>query len=79
VGWPRGFPIAQLPNPPLLLAFVGWGLARESSGTAHEVGRVVFTLALAVWACEEAVSGVNWFRRLLGAGTLIWVVVGVVG
>ncbi len=74
VGWPRRFPIAQFPNPPLLLAFAGWGLAAESDGTAHEVGRVVFTLGLAVWAWKEAVSGVNWFRRLLGAGALIWIV-----
>jgi hypothetical protein len=79
VGWPRRFPIAQFPNPPLLLAFAGWGLAAESGGTAHEVGRAVFTLGLAVWAWEEAVSGVNWFRRLLGAGALIWIVAGLAG
>jgi hypothetical protein len=76
VGWPRRFPIAQFPNPPLLLAFAGLGLASESSGTAHDLGRAVFTLGLAVWAWEEAVSGVNWFRRLLGAGALIWIVAG---
>lgn len=79
VGWPRRFPIAQFPNLPLLFAFAGWGLAAESGGTAHEVGRAVFTLGLAVWAWEEAVSGVNWFRRLLGAGTLIWIVAGLAG
>ena len=78
-GWPRHFPIAQFPNPPLLLAFVGWGVAGESSGIAHEVGRAVFTLGLAVWAWEEAVSGVNWFRRLLGTGAFIWVLAGLVG
>ena len=48
----------------------------ESGGTAYEVGRVVFTLGLVVWAWEETASGVNWFRRLLGAGVLIWVVAG---
>jgi hypothetical protein len=79
VGWPRRFPIAQFPNPPLLFAFVGLGLAAECSGTVHEVGRAVFTLGLAVWAWEEAVSGVNWFRRLLGAGVLIWIVAGLAG
>jgi hypothetical protein len=31
-------------------------------------------LGLAVWAGEEAVDGVNWFRRLLGAATLVWMV-----
>jgi hypothetical protein len=77
-GWPRRLPIAQFPNPPLLLAFVGRGLAGASTGTAHEVGRAIFTLSLAVWAWEETVSGVNWFRRLLGAGVFIWVTVGLV-
>jgi hypothetical protein len=72
VGWPRRFPIAQFPNPPLLLAFAGWGLAAVASGTAHDVGRAVFTVGLAVWAWEEAVGGVNWFRRLLGVGVFVW-------
>ena len=76
VGWPRRFPIAQFPNPPLLLAFAGWALAAESGGTTHELGRAVFTVGLVVWAWEEATSGVNWFRRLLGAGALIWIVAG---
>jgi hypothetical protein len=79
VGWPRRFPLAQFPNPPLLFAFAGWGLAAEAGGTAHEVGRAVFTLGLAVWAWEEAVGGVNWFRRLLGAGALVWIVAGLAG
>jgi hypothetical protein len=74
LGWPRRFPIAQFPNPPLLLAGAGWGLAAASSGTAHDVGRSVFTLGLAVWAWEEMVGGVNWFRRLLGTGALVWIV-----
>jgi hypothetical protein len=79
VGWPRGFPIAQFPNPPLLLAFAGWGVAALASGAAHDVGRAVFTLGLVVWALEEAVGGVNWFRRLLGVGVLVWIVVGLAG
>ena len=79
VGWPRRFPLVQFPNPPLLLAFVGWGLAAAASGTAHDVGRAVFTIGLGVWAWEEAVAGVNWFRRLLGAGFLIWIVAQLAG
>ena len=75
-GWPRGFPIAQFPNPPLLFALAGWGLAAVAGGTAHDVGRAVFTLGLAVWALEEAVGGVNWFRRVLGVGVLVWIVAG---
>lgn len=74
-GWPRRFPVAQFPNLPLLIAFAGWALAAVASGQAHAVGRAIFTIALGVWAWEEAVHGVNWFRHLLGAGALIWLVV----
>jgi hypothetical protein len=42
--------------------------------TAHDVGRAVFTIGLGVWAWEEAVGGVNWFRRLIGAGALVWII-----
>jgi hypothetical protein len=73
VGWPRRFAVAQFPNPPLLLAFAGWGFAAVAGGAAHDLGRAVFTLALGVWAWQEAVAGVNWFRRLLGVGAFVWI------
>jgi hypothetical protein len=79
VGWPRRFVVAQFPNPPLLIALVGSGLASAARGTPHEVGHVVFMLGLAVWALEEIVGGANWFRRLLGTGALVWIVAGLVG
>ena len=79
LGWPQRFPVAQFPNPPLLVAFAGWGLAAGSSGNAHDLGRAIFTLGLTVWAWEEATSGTNWFRRLLGAGALIWILTGLAG
>jgi hypothetical protein len=78
-GWPRRFPIVQLPNPPLLLAFAGWGLAAASGGAAHEIGRVAFTLGLALWGYGEAIGGVNWFRRLLGVGVLVWIIANLAG
>lgn len=78
-GWPRRFPVAQFPNAPLLLAFAGWGLAAVASGTAHDAGRALFTLALGVWAWGEAVGGVNWFRRLLGVGAFVWILVDLTG
>jgi hypothetical protein len=78
-GWPRGFPVAQFPNAPLLLALAGWGLAQATEAKAHDVGRAVFTVGLGAWAWEEAASGVNWFRRLLGAGALVWIVVRLAG
>jgi hypothetical protein len=74
VGWPRSFPVAQFPNPPLLLAFAGWGVAAATGGTAHDLSRWVFIIGLGLWAWGETTGGVNWFRRLLGAGGLVWVV-----
>jgi hypothetical protein len=79
VGWPRRFPIVQFPNAPLLLALGGWGLAAATDGTTHDAGRVVFVVGLAVWASEEALAGVNWFRRVLGAAALVWIVVALIG
>jgi hypothetical protein len=79
VGWPRSYPVAQFPNLPLLLAFLGWGLAAVADDTAHDVGRAIFTVGLGIWAWLEAVGGVSWFRRLLGAEVLIWVVAGLAG
>ncbi len=75
VGWPQRFPIAQFPNPPLLVALVGRGLAAGSGGATREAGRVVFTLGLVVWAWQEAAGGVNWLRRLVGMGALVWIAV----
>ena len=78
-GWPRRFPIAQFPNPPLLVALAGSGLAAVTGGTTHDVGRAIFTLALAVWAGEEVAFGVNWLRRLLGLAVLVWIAAGLAG
>src|ERR1700689_3592313 len=69
-GWARQFPVVQAPNPPLLLAFAGRAVAARTTGTPHTVGRWVATAGLAVWGWQETTDGVNWFRRLLGAGTL---------
>jgi hypothetical protein len=75
VGWPRRYPVAQFPNAPLLAAFAGSALAAAGDGTAHDIGRGVFFVGLGVWAAEEAAGGVNGFRRVLGAGFLIWILV----
>jgi hypothetical protein len=72
-------PDRAVPNPPLLVALAGWGLAAVTRGTAHDVGRSVFVVGFGVWALLEAVAGVNWFRRLVGAVALVWVVAGLVG
>ncbi len=73
----RGVTVAQFPNPPLIVALlaavVSWV---AGDGSIYEVARAVFYVALTVWAWEEAARGANVFRKTLGLGGLIYVVVG---
>lgn len=73
-GWPASFPLAQLPNAPLLVALGGVLVAAATHGSMHAYARSVFHVGLGVWAWEELVSGANWFRRALGAAGLAYVV-----
>ena len=75
VGWPRPFPLVQFPNKPLLVAGAGAGLAAAADGAAHDVGQAIFTIGFGVWAWDEALHGINWFRHLLGGAALVWLVV----
>ena len=72
--WPRRFPVAQFPNPPLIVATIGWIVGRLTDGRVQDFASAVFYVGLGVWAWEELVRGVNWFRRLLGAAGLVYVV-----
>lgn len=65
-GWPHNFPLVQFPNVPLIAAFVGGQAAAALHGPGHVAGAVVSYAALTIWAYEELVDGVNWFRHLLG-------------
>jgi hypothetical protein len=78
-GWPRRFVLAQWPNPPLWVALATSLVGRLTHGWAHAYATAVFSAALTVWAYLEAVHGVNWFRRLLGAGFLVFVVARLAG
>ena len=78
-GWPRSFPLAQFPNPPLLVAGAGWVVAALSDGDVHDAGRAVFAVGLSAWACLELTEGANWARRLLGAVVLVATVVRLTG
>jgi hypothetical protein len=70
-GWPRGFPLVQFPNAPLILAFLGGVAASIMHGAAHGDARAVSYIAMAIWAYEEFADGVNWFRHLLGLAYLV--------
>jgi hypothetical protein len=56
----------QFPNLPLIVAFLAGAIARPLRGDAHYYASSVAYLGLTIWAYEELVHGVNWFRHLLG-------------
>lgn len=66
LGFPRRFPIVQFPNLPLIVAFLAGEAATLLHGDAHFYARSVSYLGMTIWAYEELVAGVNWFRHLLG-------------
>ena len=71
IGLPRRFVIVQFPNVPLIVAFLAGELADHTHGSDHAYASAVSFLALAIWAYLELVTGVNWFRRLLGVAYMI--------
>ena len=73
-GWPADFPLVQFPNAPLLVALAASLFAAVTQGAARDVGRAAFYVFLGAWAWEELAHGANWFRRVLGAGGLVYVV-----
>ena len=74
-GWPASYPVAQLPNAPLLVALGGWLAAALTDGPAHAYGRATFLVGLAAWAWEELTDGANLLRRAFGAAGLCYVIV----
>lgn len=76
---PPGFILWQFPNPPLILALVALVAGWLTTGTAHSVARALFVIGFAVFAWLELFQGVNWFRRLIGAGALAYLVVYLAG
>jgi hypothetical protein len=75
LSFPRRFPIVQFPNLPLIVAALAGEAGKFLDGSAHSYAASVSYLAMTIWAYEELVHGVNWFRRLLGLAYLILLVV----
>jgi hypothetical protein len=67
--------IVQVPNRSLIVALAAGAAAEFVQGPARIALVTVHVTALTFWAIRELVSGVNRFRRLLGAGVLIAIVV----
>ena len=76
---PPGFILWQFPNPPLIMALFGLVAGWLTTGTVHSVARALFVVGFAVFAWLELFHGVNWFRRLIGAGALAYLVVMLAG
>jgi hypothetical protein len=75
LGWPRSFPLVQFPNAPLIIAFLAGMVAGVAHGPAHADASAIAYLAMTIWAYEELIHGVNWFRHLLGLTYMISTVV----
>ena len=75
----HGYTVGQFPNRPLWIALAALLVSRlsDDSHGVHDVARAVFYVALTVWAYEEAASGVNGFRKAIGAITLLLIVVSI--
>lgn len=81
MGWSYGgkdkdmkskFVIAQFPNWPLIIMFAGWLGTKSAQGQLLAISKTVFYAGGIIWAYEELLRGVNWFRKLLGAVVMSW-------
>jgi hypothetical protein len=73
--FPRRFPIVQFPNLALIVGLGAAEAAKFLDGSAHSYAIAVSYLGMTVWAYEELVRGVNWFRHLLGLAYMIIMIV----
>jgi hypothetical protein len=75
LAFPRRFPIVQFPNLPLIVAFLASQSGRVVGAGERPYTTSISYLAMTIWAYEELVDGVNWFRHLLGFTYLVIIVV----
>jgi hypothetical protein len=75
----RGYTVGQFPNPPLWVALaallVAW-LADDGS-VIDDLARAISYVAFTVWGYQEAANGVNGFRKAMGIGALVLIVVAI--
>lgn len=67
--------ITQTPNAPIIVWFITVVINKFlSGGFVQQILSVVGTISITVWATLEIISGVNLFRRILGAVVLVFIV-----
>ena len=62
--------IIQKPNLLLIVALAAYVLRWIPQPFISALANTVFTMAIIVWAYEEATTGVSTFRKLLGVAVL---------
>ncbi len=69
-----GITVAQVPNWPIAAIAVVWVLRRflAEDGGWDRAGFWLSTALWLFWGTDEALRGVNPFRRVLGAGVIAW-------
>ncbi len=68
----RGYTVGQSPNRALWIALVALVVSLlVGAGTVNDLASSILYLALAIWAFQELVRGVNLFRRVLGGVALV--------
>lgn len=75
LSWPAEYPIAQFPNPPLIIGVVALGARYLATGSVADVLAAIGYVFIAIWAYLELTAGVNLFRRALGLAGLAYIVV----
>lgn len=65
----------QWPNPPLWAWIGAAGVSLVAEGRVGDIADLVAFGASFTWAWMELFDGVTPFRRVLGAGVLVWTVV----
>lgn len=66
--------IAQFPNWPLFGVGLAWATRRiaDDGSPWHDIAGVAVPVLWCYWGADEVVRGVNPWRRLLGAGVIVW-------
>ena len=63
--------IFQKPNLLLIIAAIGYAVDKLTEGSIHLLASTAFTMAIIIWAYEEAAKGANLFRKLFGLAVLL--------
>jgi hypothetical protein len=73
--------IAQFPNWPLFAIAAVWVVGRVAGdgSTVDTIASVSTVTLWLYWGADELVRGVNPWRRLLGAGVIVWQLVAFFG